>query len=468
MAPDKYAYIRDKGRYRIQSVDFGTFLEKRDAGVVLRNLKPDRTQQWVFRKVQDNVFEIASSEDPDYLLVGDKPSPFALRLDSGTNLAGSTWTFYIADSRLTDRLNFVSAEFTDSKRTHNYLVHTDDYGVVSTGPDNRVRGGHNFQKWNPGDDYLWRLVEVNPASLPDENLEGKYRIRTLNGMVIHSLTDQDTLSILNQNRGDHRAWNIKDMGNGMCTLYNVLKKKYLATKYISGRWIPVFSDAPPTAAEDDKINSPWRIVALNDINWSIYVLRSDDGTASSGIRDKFSLTLDEKTVILKRWKKAHNQIWMIEATDAPLPEGNKNAGTGNTDVLQGSPLKQNVGYKFNSSDNAGGIRVFYSSGTYAVSLTNNTDFTPSPISMEVKPSGQDGEVYIFRAFGTQKHYLTWNGYKVTVENNPYSWTIEKAPNPAYYVIRDTQSKLYLSRNVAASSLETKAQADATTYWAIAP
>lgn len=58
------------------------------------------------------------------------------------------------------------------------------------------------------------------------------------------------------------------MGNGMCTLYNVLKKKYLATRYISGRWVPIFSDTAPTAAEDDKINSPWRIVALSDINWS--------------------------------------------------------------------------------------------------------------------------------------------------------------------------------------------------------
>lgn len=72
---------------------------------------------------------------------------------------------------------------------------------------------------------------------------------------------------------------------------------------------------------------------------------------------------------------------MIEPTDAPLPEGNKNPNTGNTDVLQGSPLKQSVGYKFNSNDNAGGIRVFYSGGTYAVSLTHNTDFTPSPVSV---------------------------------------------------------------------------------------
>lgn len=98
--------------------------------------------------MKDNVYEIYSAEDTDFFLIGDKPSPFSVRLESDQTLAGRTWTFYIADSRLTDRLkfvllffpdsfrlsqsmvSFVSAEFTDSKKTHNYLVHTDEYGVV--------------------------------------------------------------------------------------------------------------------------------------------------------------------------------------------------------------------------------------------------------------------------------------------------------------------------------------------------
>lgn len=53
--------------------------------------------------------------------------------------------------------------------------------------------------------------------------------------------------------------------------------------------------------------------------------------------------------------------------------------------------------------------------------------------MELVPSGQDGEVYIYRYINGKKQYLTWNGYKVTVEINSYSWTIGKASNPVYYV-----------------------------------
>ena len=98
--------------------------------------------------MKDNVYEIYSHEDRDFFIVGDKTSPFTIRLDSDKSVGGSTWTFYIADSRLTDRLKFVlssffdsicpsqsilsvvSAEFTDYKKTHNYLVHNDDYGNV--------------------------------------------------------------------------------------------------------------------------------------------------------------------------------------------------------------------------------------------------------------------------------------------------------------------------------------------------
>lgn len=110
-------------------------------------------------------------------------------------------------------------------------------------------------------------------------------------MVIHSLPNLDTLSIKNQNRGDHRAvcilyrhehinliypqWNIKDLGNGYCTLYNVGKKKYLATKLVSDSWVPYFSDEPPLSLvstgsneEEEKDNSPWRIEVLSEFTWS--------------------------------------------------------------------------------------------------------------------------------------------------------------------------------------------------------
>jgi len=44
---DKFPIIRDKGRYRIQSVDFETFLERRGADILLRPLKKTSTNQEV-------------------------------------------------------------------------------------------------------------------------------------------------------------------------------------------------------------------------------------------------------------------------------------------------------------------------------------------------------------------------------------------------------------------------------------
>ena len=186
---------------------------------------------------------------------------------------------------------------------------------------------------NPGADYLWKLVEVNPASLPDENLEGQYRIRTLNGMVIHSLTDQDTLSIVNQNRGDHRAvcftslstqslnWilSVEYKGHGKWDVHGVQRVEKKISRHKVHWWSlgPYFVRHSPDCCRrwQDQFTledrSPQRCqlgvglfffslrlpleISVFFIN-RIYVLRSDDGTTSSSIRDKFSLTLDEKTV----------------------------------------------------------------------------------------------------------------------------------------------------------------------------
>ena len=45
--PNKFATIRNKCKYRIQSVDFGTFLERRDTSMVLRPLKVTSKNQEV-------------------------------------------------------------------------------------------------------------------------------------------------------------------------------------------------------------------------------------------------------------------------------------------------------------------------------------------------------------------------------------------------------------------------------------
>lgn len=50
--------------------------------------------------------------------------------------------------------------------------------------------------------YRWKIEEVDPALLPEG--DGKYRIRTLNGMAI-GMENGKHLNIKNQNRGHHRA-----------------------------------------------------------------------------------------------------------------------------------------------------------------------------------------------------------------------------------------------------------------------
>jgi len=473
---DKYASIRDKGRYRIQSVDMETFLERRNTDVVLRpRKKGNANQEWNFVKTRDNVYEIESVADSNWILIADistGSTPFPLVLDQrpvpSNQKTGTSWTFYTA-SQSNNQLYMVSEELR-ANRVKNYLVFVDSDGHASFKSDTDVKATQDFHRLDKGEDYAWRLVEVTPASLPDGDSNGQFRIRTMNGLVIHTLPNQDTLSTKNQNRGDHRAWIIKDLGNGNCTIYNVEKKKYLATRLVSDIWEVVLADNPPLAlmstgstAEQEKQSAPWRIEAMSDYTWSIYVMRGTNREGFQG-RDKLSLSLKNDTAILKPWKTAHNQIWMIEPTDAPVSSESK--PTNDSVVLSGSALTMNTAYKFMSNDRSGGIRVAFSAGSYVASLTNNTSFAPSPLLMERPASGQDGEVSIYRSLSGEKHYVALSANQVKVVVNPYSWTIEQAQAQGFYLIRDPQSKLYLSPS---GSLNVKAQSgpnDTTTFWVI--
>lgn len=53
--------------------------------------------------------------------------------------------------------------------------------------------------------------------------------------------------------------------------------------------------------------------------------------------------------------------------------------------------------------------------------------------MERKPSGQAGEIFIYRLLNAQKYYLTVSGNQVVSGPNPYSWTIEQAQNQVFYL-----------------------------------
>lgn len=113
--------IRDKGRYRIQSVETEEFVERKGAGLVLRPLKKTsenqevsnpiplylvsrltNTRQWVFVKKQNNAHEIeAVRNESDSFLVANNSNPsspqFGLeqRPVQGTAF-GTSWKFYSA------------------------------------------------------------------------------------------------------------------------------------------------------------------------------------------------------------------------------------------------------------------------------------------------------------------------------------------------------------------------------------
>jgi hypothetical protein len=71
---------------------------------------------------------------------------------------------------------------------------------------------------------------------------------------------------------------------------------------------------------------------------------------------------------------------MIEATDAPVTGDPKPTNDSNL-ILPGSTLTMNTPYKFMSNDRSGGIRVAFNAGNYVASLTNNTSFVASPVSV---------------------------------------------------------------------------------------
>jgi hypothetical protein len=483
---DKFATIRDMGRYRIQSVDFETFLERRGVTVVLRPLKTtSENQEWIFVKKSNDVYEIEPLSNSKRILIGeDKRGECSFFLEErpveseqGTK-TGTSWKF-CTSSPFNDQLYIVSNELRDSKRVKSYLVYVDGNDNTTFKPDDRVQSDQNYHSLGKGENYLWRLIEVSPSSLPDGDSNGQFRIRTLNGMVIHSVPKQEGIFIKNQREGSQRAWIIQDLGNGNVTLYNMAENKYLSTKRVSDTWQPVLSGTAPlslastgSTKEEENEKAPWRIEAISEVSWSICIWRRTNRAGFHG-REQLSLSLKDDTLILKPWKKAHNQLWMIEPTDAPIPSSIKQTPA-DDEISPGFSLQQNKAYQFKRNDELGGIRVAYNTtvnpNRYDATFALNSDFTPSQLIMERTPGGQDGEVSIYRSLGG-KRYLTVSGTQITIVEDPHPWVITQAQNKAFFLIRDTKSNLYLSHNTRTGPLSMKSQSganDTTTFWAITP
>jgi hypothetical protein len=262
------------------------------------------------------------------------------------------------------------------------------------------------------EDYRWRILEVSPAMLP--NGDGEYRIRNLNRETIH--TAGDTALSINERgweRGSHRAWEIKSKGNGKCTLKSVDKDKFLSTEKSGNRWVPSLS-----------VNEKeWNIRCDNNFSYTIYVTEKNE----YGVISPFAIGADDQIVTLKPMKAAFGQIWLIEPTDAPLPQ---------------HPSQQDTtGVKEIVNDLTEGEYSLYNNGArksiaLGANLSLNTD---NVISFHIQHV-ERGKAYIYN-IGLAKDFLGLDG-----QNRPIlttvtcMWNIERSNSGGFYIYRGS---LYL-------------------------
>jgi len=425
MSPD----ILNGVRYRIQNADFGTFLERRGKStLVLRNLKEQNTrQQWDLKKVEgSDTYELQNASDNDWVLSGklsEIPSGSLMITKRSATSAGKKWK--LVYDGLQPQIYMISSDLGDE----DVLAFVDSSNTPAIERDSGIQ---DLSRINKSEEYRWKLVEVTPASLPDG--DGKYRIRTLNGQAVHSLPGKKELSTTNQQRGDHRAWEIKNLGNGKCTVFNVQEKKFLSTeKDRSGEWMPVLS----------AVEQKWNIRVNSEFTWSIFI---EHQISNSGIPVPLSLSLKDQTVILKPMKAAHNQIWLIEPTDAPIDNGSTggNTGGGIDEIIQGSGLRPGE-YKLQNNGPERFtvfLKINNTAGTFDV-LAGRGDSEYSDFKVELKSGGRRGEVVIYYSANSVTRYLAVKDGILVGNTTAYFWIIELGPNSMFYICCGDSPELVL-------------------------
>jgi hypothetical protein len=420
-------------KYRIQNADFGTFLERRDKStLVLRNLKPEsKRQQWVFTKDEKyDIYELQNADDLQYVLsgkTGNEPSsPGFLTIARGpATSTGKKWKFVSDSGSQPDQLYMLSGDLGDD----DVIAFVDSNSKPALQQDVNIT---DIRRINKGEDFRWNLVEVTPAELPDG--DGKYRIRTLNGYAIHSLPGKKELSINNQQRGDHRAWEIKNLGNGKCTVFNLQEKKFLSTEKDRGEdWVPVLST----------VQEKWDINETSEFTWSICIERQLI-INKYPVPVQLSLSLKDNTVILKPMKAAHNQIWLIEATDAPLdtPENGGDDGEnqgGGGEVVPGSGLRPGEYLLRNNGPEAFTVYAKVNNATGSFDILAGRNNESSDFKVELKAGGRRGEVYIYYSANRVTRYFAMRGGILVGDTAMYSWIVEQEPTSKLFYICDSNS-----------------------------
>ncbi|GJJ11726.1 hypothetical protein Clacol_005964 [Clathrus columnatus] len=419
-------------RYKIQNVDFGTFVEWRGKSqILLRAEKPGiLRQQWYFEKVGFKTYKIKNADNPTVTL-SSTDSVLTASKDDIQN----SWRIAAVPGRPSFFLVNVSKGVGDE----DVLLSAPRGEIVSV---TRDTGISDLDQIGKPEEFRWRLIEVAPASLPDG--DGQYRVRTLNGDAIHSATQgtRKVISIQNQAAGPQRAWEVKSQGNGRCTIKSIAEQSYLCAEKVGGRWTPGLSKTLGTPLKPGMPFITWRVKSISDFAYSFCIhlpLDPNEPTKETPM----SLSVDQKTfpppdkIILKPMKEnskaAHNQLWCIEAEDAPLNRDPSQVETDDNDPtlpknFHGIEINKDYLLRYGGDS----LRLYLS-----LDMSKNTvisgpqeDATPITVERNTKASvnkDQQG-VYLSASLDGKQKWLVLKNNIVELDIAPHPWILEENPD----------------------------------------
>ncbi|KDR73195.1 hypothetical protein GALMADRAFT_251789 [Galerina marginata CBS 339.88] len=292
-------------RYRIQNVDFRTYLDLHSLGEVgMRRFKESPQQQWFFRKISDGIFEIVNAEDKEYMLeasaAGSGFNLTAQKVSPGTPqrlqwklVASRRGSFYILNSNY--RSNDIFLHLENDKDSTPKLTRDSSLTPTTTTISKEAS-------------YRWNIAEDSPATLPD-GTDGTetYVIQTLGGEALQSASpaaDTTKIYLGGSNLGPEHIWEIVDLGNGKGTIRNTRADAFVNVQQVgsAGEWTHFLSKTTPVAQ--------WDIRKVGALAFSLTIERPVNTT-----RTRLALTALNGVIVLKPNKDVQNQMWSIVPTD---------------------------------------------------------------------------------------------------------------------------------------------------------
>jgi hypothetical protein len=459
-------------KYRIKNADYGTFLERRRVRraadkILLRPEKDTFYQHWIFVPIQGNpaAWRIQTVEDPEdaqynlpkTYLVGQTTPNKVVKLDDQLDPKLDTDWMYVRGSLTDDKTYLVSS--TSGRLPSMLFVDENDEKSVSIDTQ-AIRKPSELKDDSMPMNYRWVITQVSPIDLP-EGADIHFRIRTLVGLALQLDSSGKLNTDKEDRRGSQRCWSVKDLGNGVCTIFNPEAKKYLTT-YDKGSY-----DWAPTAKPENEVKEEdrrWIIQPTSSFTYSISVERPIFFQSEKRTQT-LSLALDQGNAILKAKKAAHNQMWLIEPEDAALdvPPGGKDPKQPNEVVpglLTGS-------YKFRNTD----TRKFFVSFTRSDDnwvISTDTELNANKIKVEEKGKG----VVLYLAVSRLKIYISVdssNRVVGLVNNDNYVWTIVSGPQSGQYFITASNGQVLTSPPSINANFSIASQSpDASKLWQFVP